>query len=104
MPDGLPQVQLVLWGALLAGSPTTLFALTRPKTYLHLELLGPLGPKIDADRLILIALSMIVMAVVGLLIWDGVFPDKRDVRILGALPIPTHRFVAARLIALGRVF
>ena len=44
------------------------------------------------------------MGVVGLLIWDGVFPDRRDVRILGVLPVPIHRFVAARLAALGRVF
>ena len=47
---------------------------------------------------------MIVMGVVGLLIWDGVFPDRRDVRILGVLPIPVRTFVVARLAALGRVF
>ena len=31
---------------------------------------------------------MIAMGVVGLFIWDGVFPDRRDVRILGVLPDP----------------
>ena len=48
----------------------------------------PLAPEFDADRLILITLSMIAIGVVGLLIWDGVFPDRRDVRILGVLPDP----------------
>ena len=27
MPDGLPQVQLVIWGMLLAATPTTAYAI-----------------------------------------------------------------------------
>ena len=104
MPDGLPQVQLVIWGMLLAATPVTLYAAIMPKKYVKAQLLVPLGPEFDADRLILITLSMIVMGVVGLFIWDGVFPDRRDVRILGVLPVPVRRFVVARLAALGRVF
>jgi len=104
MPDGLPQVQLVIWGMLLAAMPTTLYAIFLPKKYLHEQYLRPLGPEFDADRMILITLSMIAIGVVGLVIWDGVFPDRRDVRILGPLPVPVHRFVIARLAALGRVF
>ena len=91
MPEGLPQVQLILWGTLLAATPTTGYPLLLRRS------------ADDADRLILITLSMVAMGVVGLIIWDGVFPDRRDVRILGPLPIATRRFVAARLAALGRV-
>jgi hypothetical protein len=104
MPDGLPQVQLVIWGMLLAATPTTAYAIFLPKKYQHDQFFIPLGPEFDADRMILITLSMIAIGVVGLVIWDGVFPDRRDVRILGPLPIPTVRFVAARLAALARVF
>jgi hypothetical protein len=104
MPDGLPQVQLVIWGMLLAATPSTAYAVFLPKKYLRAQLLVPLGPEFDADRLILITLSMIAIGVVGLVIWDGVFPDRRDVRALGVLPIPTHRFVLARLASLGRVY
>ena len=104
MPDGLPQVQLVIWGMLLAATPATLYAAIMPKKYVKAQLFVPLGPEFDADRLILITLSMIVMGVVGLFIWDGVFPDRRDVRILGVLPVPVRTFVVARLAALGRVF
>ena len=75
-----------------------------PKKYVTIQLTIPLTAEFDADRLILITLSMIAIGVVGLVIWDGVFPDRRDVRILGVLPIPTRDFVLGRLASLGRVF
>jgi hypothetical protein len=103
MPDGLPQVQLVIWGMLLAATPNTFYAIFALLKYNRAQFLMPLGPEFDADRLILITLSMISIGVVGLVIWDGVFPDRRDVRVLGVLPIPTHRFVLGRLASLGRV-
>ena len=104
MPDGLPQVQLVIWGMLLAATPTTAYAVMMPIKYAKAQFYIPLAPEFEADRLILITLSMIAMGVVGLVIWDGVFPDRRDVRILGVLPIPTRSFVFGRLASLGRVF
>jgi hypothetical protein len=103
MPDGLPQVQLVIWGMLLTATPSTAYAIFSLLRYSKAQFYIPLGPEFDVDRLILIALSMIAIGVVGLVIWDGVFPDRRDVRVLGVLPIPTHRFVLARLASLGRV-
>lgn len=103
MPDGLPQVQLVIWGMLLAATPNTFYAIFALLKYNRAQFLMPLGPEFDADRLILITLSMISIGVVGLVIWDGVFPDRRDVRVLGVLPIPTLRFVLGRLASLGRV-
>ena len=104
MPDGLPQVQLVIWGMLLAATPPAAYAVMTPIKYAKAQFFRPLGPEFDVDRLILVTLTMIVMGVVGLFIWDGVFPDRRDVRILGVLPVPVRRFVVARLAALGRVF
>ena len=103
MPDGLPQVQLVIWGMLLAGTPNLAYAIFALLKYHRFQFLIPLAPEFDIDRWILLTLSMIAIGVVGLVIWDGVFPDRRDVRILGVLPIPTHRFVFGRLASLGRV-
>jgi hypothetical protein len=103
MPDGLPQVQLVIWGMLLAATPNTAYAIFALLKYNRAQFFMPLGPEFDIDRLILITLSMIAIGVVGLVIWDGVFPDRRDVRVLGVLPIPTRRFVVGRLASLGRV-
>ncbi len=104
MPDGLPQVQLVIWGMLLAATAPAAYAVMTPIKYAKAQFFRPLRPEFDVDRLILVTLTMIVMGVVGLFIWDGVFPDRRDVRILGVLPVPVRRFVVARLAALGRVF
>ena len=92
MPEGLPQGQLILWGSLLAATPTTGYPLLLRRD------------ANDADRVILITLTMIAIGIVGLVTWDGVFPDRRDVRILGPLPIPARRLVLGRLIALGQVF
>lgn len=91
MPDGLPQVQLILWGTILAGMPTTGYVMLLRRQML------------DGDRLILVTLAMVAMGVVALLVSDNIFPDRRDARILGALPVPTHRLVLGRLAALGRL-
>jgi hypothetical protein len=92
MPEGLPQVQLILWGTLLAATPTTGY----PLLIRH--------PVFDSDRIILITLTMVAIGFVALVIWDGVYPDRRDVRILGPLPIANQQFVLARLLALAQVF
>jgi hypothetical protein len=92
MPEGFPQVQLMLWGTLLAATPTTGYPMLLRRSVF------------DSDRVILLTLTMVAIGVVALFIWDGVFPDRRDVRNLGSLPIPTRHFVLARLAALGQVF
>ena len=43
MPDGLPQVQLVIWGMLLAATPTTAYAVMMPKKYAKAQFFVPLG-------------------------------------------------------------
>ena len=52
----------------------------------------------------LFTFAMITMGFVGLATWDGVFPDRRDARVLGSLPIRTSTLVLARLGALGSLF
>jgi len=104
MPEGLPQVQLVLWGALLAATPASGYAFLVVDKYASLQFSQPLAPEFAADRTILITLSMLAIGAAGLIIWDGVFPDRRDVRILGVLPVSTWRFVEARLAAVGQVY
>lgn len=104
MPQGLPQVQVLVWGLVFAGAPTLGLPMLLVKKYTRLYITGGLPLAMATDRVILFTLSMLVMGVVGLLIWDGIFPDRRDMRILGPLPVTTGTFVAARLLALGRVF
>ena len=104
MPQGLPQMQLLVWGLVFAGGPTLGLPLLLTKKYTRMYVTGGLPLAMATDRVILYTLSMLSIGFVGLLIWDGIFPDKRDVRILGPLPVRMRTFVAARLIAIGRLF
>lgn len=106
MPQGLPQVQLLIWGLVFAGGPTLGMPMLLAKKYTRLYNEGgsALGLAIQTDRAILFTLSMLSIGFVGLLIWDGIYPDRRDVRILGPLPVRTRTFVAARLLAVGHVY
>ena len=50
MPDGLPQVQLVIWGMLLAATPNTFYAIFAFLKYNPAQFLMPLGRTSDAAR------------------------------------------------------
>ena len=52
-------------------------------------------------HLFFITLTMTAIGFVALFIWDGVFPDRRDARILTPLPVPGRVLIGARLLALG---
>ncbi|HEV3486843.1 MAG TPA: hypothetical protein VG106_15635, partial [Vicinamibacterales bacterium] len=104
MPQGLPQVQLLIWALVIAGAPTFGLPMLLVKKYNRLYIDGGLSLAMQTDRAILFTLSMLSIGFVGLLMWEGIYPDRRDVRILGPLPVRTRTFVEARLRALGRVF
>ncbi|MEP6919000.1 MAG: hypothetical protein ABJC89_25385, partial [Acidobacteriota bacterium] len=97
MPPGVPQVELVIGSIVLLGAPG--FFLSFVRIAYGMPLLA-----IASDRLILFTFAMITMGFVGLATWDGVFPDRRDARVLGPLPIRTSTLVLARLGALGSLF
>jgi hypothetical protein len=48
----------------------------------------------------LIATTMVVVSLFSVLCWDSIFPDKRDVLVLAALPIRTITLFRAKLAAL----
>jgi len=52
------------------------------------------------DDYFFIALSMVVTASVAVWKWDSLLPDRRDYANLAPLPIPSHRFLIANLLAL----
>jgi hypothetical protein len=52
------------------------------------------------DEYFFIALSMSVTAAVAVWKWDSLLPDRRDYANLASLPIPSHRFLIANLLAL----
>lgn len=105
MPPGLPQVQLAIGVIAFLMAPSMLMPVFGSRKYMWL-LATPqvLQASLVADRLLATLLSTMVTALITLVIWEGVFPDTRDGRILGVLPIRTRTFVSARLLALLALF
>jgi hypothetical protein len=102
MPPGLPQAQLVIWGLAFLAMPGLLLPTRLAAKYMILERNGlPVAHALLADRLIFITITMTSMGLVALIIWDGMFPDRRDARILAALPLPGWIPILGRLLALG---
>jgi hypothetical protein len=101
MPAGLPQVQLVIWSLAFLAAPNLYFPVSFALHYVsadarHESLLVPML----LHRLLFITMTMTAIGLVALVIWDGVFPDRRDARILTSLPVPHRVLVSARLLAL----
>jgi hypothetical protein len=91
MPPGLPQVRLVI---------SVVAAITMILTLL------PVMLRLHASRFAAFqyTIAMIALAFVALVVWEGIFPDRRDSRILSPLPIAAPTFVVARLAALAGFF
>lgn len=54
-----------------------------------------------ADQEFLLSTSMAIIGVFTLLLWDALFPDRRDCLILGAMPVRIRTVFTAKLAALG---
>lgn len=103
MPPGLPQVQLIVWVCAFLTSPSLLWPILKAKGYVWLTP-GQIGGAMDSDRTTALLFSLLATGLITLVIWEGIFPDKRDSRILGVLPVRLRSLVVARLAALGSVY
>jgi hypothetical protein len=104
MPPGLPQIQLVVWVIAFLGAPSTLAPILLSKKYLGFRDPAALHSTMAGDRTLALMLSMVATGLVTLVLWENVFPDRRDGRILGVLPIRLRTFVVARMAALLMLF
>jgi hypothetical protein len=105
MPQGLPQVQLVVWSTAILATPGLAVVMLFTPKYARLASHGALlSSAVVLDRTILFTLSMIGMGFAALVVWEGIFPDRRDGRILSPLPVRTSTIVLARLGALLLLF
>ena len=102
MPPGLPQAQLVIWSLAFLAAPGLLLPVKFARAYLRS---GSDSQSIVHGllvfRLFFITLTMTTIGMVALVIWDGMFPDRRDARILTGLPLPGRVLIGARLLALS---
>ena len=102
MPPGLPQAQLVIWSLAALATPGLLVPIKFATAMARIEN-DPesLARALMVFRLLFITLSMTGIGLVALVTWDGMFPDRRDARILGSLPVPPAVLIGGRLLALG---
>src|SRR5262249_24549245 len=49
----------------------------------------------------LIATTMLVVGLFAVLSWDGIFPDRRDLQVLGPLPVTPRTMFAAKVSAVA---
>ena len=86
LPADVPQAPFVIWSLALLAAPGLLLPIKLIGELLH-ESPTSIHDALLLHRLIFITLSMTIAGVVTLIIWDGVFPDRRDARILTPLPV-----------------
>jgi hypothetical protein len=102
LPPGLPQAQLIIWSMAFLAAPGLLLPVRLSGVYPQLQHdPARLASVIHGHRLIFIMMSMTCMGLVALVLWQNVYPDRRDARLLGALPLSSRVLVAGRLLALS---
>jgi hypothetical protein len=98
MPQGM-QASATIWAAAFLAAPAMLLSAQFLGKYSFLQRYYPelLERAIWSDRGLFILLSSGAIGVVSVVMWDTLFPGRRDVFVLGSLP------VRPRVQALGRL-
>jgi hypothetical protein len=104
MPPGVPQVRLLVSVAAFLGAPALILPLLLLKKYVWLWTEPAQRVAMAQDRTLALLLSMTATAFITLVLWENIFPDRRDSRSLGVLPVRNRSFVLARLSAIVLVF
>jgi len=102
LPPGVPQEQFTIYALAGFAVPGLLLPTVFANRYLELEKRPELLIQaLVFHRLLFITLTMIALGFVALVVWEGVFPDRRDARVIGVLPVRGSELVAGRLTALA---
>ena len=64
-----------------------------PPDELHFAILG--------DKCLFLSLSMVILALLSVIQWDSLFPDRRDFTVLNVLPVKLRTLFVAKAAALG---
>ena len=104
MPAGTRQEQVVIAVIAFSGGAALMLPLFQLKKYVGGAPAETMRMLMAQDRTMAILLSMTATAFISLVIWENLFPDRRDSRNLGVLPIRNRSFVSARLLAIGALF
>ena len=103
LPQGLPQTQLVFATVTVLAGPALGLPILFTKKYIGKPPAAVLA-SMAQDRALVLLLAMLATAMAALVLWEKVFPDRRDCRTLGVLPISSNTFVLARLSSIVALF
>ena len=104
IPPGIGHARVVISLVAFFAAPSLILPLLLMKKYVWLWTPELLRTAMAQDRTMALLLSMTATAFVSLVIWENIFPDRRDSRILGVLPLRARSFVIARLFAILALF
>ena len=107
LPEGVDIRQSVIWLAALFAAPGILSLVLLTK-YMVLgiivnqfpERLAELERATWGDELFFLLYSMTAVGFLTVLVWESVFPDARDMQVLGSLPVRGRTVVFAKLTSL----
>jgi len=98
------QVQLVVSVIVFLAAPALILPLFSAKKYFRIRDPELLLAVMTQDRTMSLLLATVATAMITLVLWENVFPDQRDSRHLGVLPIRPRSFILARMIAIIALF
>ena len=106
--EGVDVRPLVAWVPAVILAPWGFIAVVLLVKYIHLasiveqfpDRFGELERATWGDELFFILFSMTAVGLITVLVWESVFPDKRDAQILGSLPLRGRTVLLAKLTAL----
>lgn len=105
MPQGVPQEQVVIGVFAFFAAPSLILPMWLLKKYVGGRIPPEyMLPAMAADRTMALLLAMTATAIITLAVWENMFPDRRDCRALGVLPVRNRSFVLARLWAIIVLF
>jgi hypothetical protein len=105
MPQGL-QAQAVIWAAAFLAAPAMLPCAQAVVKYPFIRKYQPnlIESTIWNDKALFILLSCGAMGIIAVVMWDTLFPGRRDVFVLGPLPLSERVQSAGRLGGLLTLF
>lgn len=104
MPAGAGHMHVVVSVIAFLAAPSFVLPLLLMKKYVWPLPPDVLRTSLALDRTLALLLAMTATAFITLVIWENLFPDRRDSRILGVLPVRGRSFVMARLTAIVGLF
>jgi hypothetical protein len=104
LPAGMPQVQIVVSVFAFLAGPSLILPLWLMKKYVWMGDPAVVQASMAADRTLALLLTMTATALITLVIWETLFPDRRDSRIFGVLPVSRRAMVTGRLAAIALLF